>query len=137
MTTAALEHETQIAPAPQPQPPWMKIVASPRQRREPRFPMEYRVRVGGFDRCGRRFAEETVTLDISANGCRLRLRTPVHRGAFVAIGKADDQSARPIRALYSVVWFKPVDGGYEMGLERFTGPNIWGFKFPDLPTGNW
>jgi hypothetical protein len=114
----------------------MKIAVSPRQRREPRFPMEYRIRVGGFDRSGLRFTEETATIDISANGCRLRLRTPVHRGAFVAISLMGDDPRAP-RALYSVVWYKPVDGGYELGLERFTGPNIWGFRFPEQPTGNW
>jgi hypothetical protein len=62
----------------------------------------------------------------------------VPRAAFVSIAvQRENGSFGTDYALYSVVWCRPADGGYEVGAELVDGPNLWNITFPEFALGGW
>lgn len=114
------------------------VCPAERQRREPRFPFCFRVRVSGTSQMIT-FHEQTTTVDISRAGCRFSLRTHVVPGSYVSIAaqQADGSFCREHSALYAVVWTRREGERYLVGAELLDGPELWNMSFPEPCTGGW
>lgn len=117
---------------------WQTVFPLQKQRKEPRFPFCFQIQVRGADSSLQPFEEHTNTADISRSGCRFSLQTRVVRGAFlsIAVQREDGRFSRE-SALYSVVWCRPADNGYEVGAQLVDGPNLWDIDFPEFCVGGW
>lgn len=89
------------------------------ERRDRRSPLCVLVRVCGFSAAGRIFSELTSTYNISPLGCCIRLATrPLERSslALQVVPHEGPLSHRGAQLLYQVVWLKPQDQAWDIGL---------------------
>ncbi len=103
------------------------------RRKAKRILLTYPIEVYGFGPSGQFFTERTTTLNVSADGCRFRLKAEVEPGAVVAIRLAGKNSL-PLQndaLLYQVMWIEPVEQGREIGAYRLQPGNLWQVHFPD------
>jgi len=103
-------------------------------RSEPRYPFEFSIEVSGFDHAGRFFTEGTHTVDASFCGCRFHLRTPVERGAVIAIRMLKPRSkpeSNRATLLFRVAHVAQEKGGWSVGVWKLQSSNAWSAEFAD------
>src|SRR5713226_2833225 len=102
--------------------------ASQDRRKGKRIPLSYRIEVTGFDRAGRLFAEHTTTSNISEEGCRFVVKTPLQRGDVVAIKLMSREPSLPPQnrsLLFQVAWIAREQDGWAVGALKLQPENIW------------
>ena len=107
--------------------------ASQDRRKEVRIPLVFPIEVAGFNRRGRFFSERTATADVSASGCRFRLRTEVECGAVVAVKVVSRKSDRilPNRPLlFQIARVEQEEELWTVGAAKLEPENIWCVAFP-------
>jgi hypothetical protein len=106
------------------------------RRQGKRVPLAFPIEVRGLDGAGRPFVERTITSDISAAGCRFKLRKKVSPGEVVAIRlltrlSASTDPGRPM--LFEIAWIEENAGAWVSGAKKLEAKDIWPVEFPGKP----
>jgi hypothetical protein len=107
--------------------------ASHDRRKERRIPLAFPIEVSGFDTNGKFFAERSVTMDISENGCKFQLKSQVERSSVLALkvfhrNGSGSFPERPL--LFRVARVIQEDDGWTLGAVKLQPESIWCVAFP-------
>jgi hypothetical protein len=103
------------------------------RRRTIRAQVAFPVEVCGYAASGEFFTERAMTVNVSEDGCQLRLRTRVAPGRILGIrviGSARDGEAAPQTWMFRAKWLRQ-DGNYWLlGAMKLDPESIWTMNFP-------
>ena len=101
--------------------------AAGNRRRSQRVAIQIKVKVSGYTVAGERFTEDTTTVEISALGGLVNLRSPVNTGQRLALSNPQTR----VTAECVVAYVQARDAAWQVGL-AFTVPNqpFWPVDFP-------
>lgn len=93
-------------------------------RKESRTPAELAALIHGIAADGRLYRQAATTVDVSANGARLRgIDVPLHRGCVLQLRR--DENAEPVQ--FRVMWVAANES--EIGIQLVdTGRHIWNLQ---------
>jgi hypothetical protein len=114
---------------------WQEVsrVANMDRRRENRIVLRFQIEVCGFTRLGRFFTERSYTEDISAAGCKFRLRTEAESDSILAIRIITRHNGREIDSrptLFKIAWIEQRPNGWLLGTYKLQPDPVWPVDFP-------
>jgi len=103
------------------------------RRRTLRAHVAFPVEICGYSASGEFFAERAMTVNVSEDGCQIRLRTRVAPGRILGIrviGFAPEGYAAPQTWMFRAKWLRQ-DGNYWLlGAMKLDPEIIWATNFP-------
>jgi hypothetical protein len=114
---------------------WLEVSgeANRDRRRDQRVVLVFPLNICGIDAAGHFFSEDTVTNNISEQGCRFQLSRKVEPGDVVAVrissrNPAERSDDRP--TLFEVRWARRDGDGWLLGTVCLQASKLWKMNFP-------
>jgi hypothetical protein len=112
-----------------------KVSIGSERRRSKRVAIAFPIEVSGMGMTGTVFHDQTVTIDVSEDGCRFLFQRKLCIGEHLSLGLVDTDFAQLTgnkTQPFEVVWVEPSNAGWVIGVRKLLGGTIWPITFPLL-----